>query len=149
MTREELIAALEKATGPSRAMDAELWWLADERASRIAFWNAAAGMPRPLPSPDIPPGLGRLAVETCAPRYTESIDAALTLVPEGCGCQVGRPLKRFVRGWYASVFMEFDDGCGVRHWSDYDNQNDVVRPKDSYRATPALALCIASLKARG
>lgn len=63
MTKEELIAALERATGPSRELDAEI-------AKTFGF------------VPD-GPGAQTSAPWAWGPDYTRSIDAALTLVPGG------------------------------------------------------------------
>ena len=100
MIREELIAALERAEGPSRELDAHIW---KSDGCRVA----------PVP------------------RYTSSLDAALTLVPEGEAWLVG--------------------------WDDENHANVFVLPSPTSRptgyhaqgaATPAIALCIAALKAR-
>lgn len=53
----DLIARLEKATGPDRQLDNAIWFSLDQ------------------PLPDDPAG--------CPLRYTASLDAALTLVPAG------------------------------------------------------------------
>ena len=58
--------------------------------------------------------------------YTESIDAALTLVPEGCAWHVG---------------CEIDFTPTARVWG-----HDVHA--DEFGATPVIALCIAALRAR-
>lgn len=97
MTQSELIAALEKATGPSRDLDEQI---AD------AF----------LPS-------GWLA-----PRFTASIDAALTLVPDNAF-------------WSLSVPKQ-PDMSGKRYWASLHAGKPGARG-----ATPAIALCIAALKA--
>lgn len=60
-------------------------------------------------------------------RYTASIDAAMTLVPEG---------------WTWGVF---DDGTA---WVWPDERRDLLTGKQAKAATPALALCAATLRAR-
>lgn len=68
MTREELIAALERAEGPSWELDVEIMCLvyADLKPTlHLEGWYSAFG--------------DRLHVE----NYTSSIDAAITLVPLG------------------------------------------------------------------
>jgi hypothetical protein len=97
MTREELIAALEAATGPSWELD--------------GFICEAVGAVKPEATPHW----------EWPPRYTASIDAALTLVPEG-----------------ASGAIEFGN----------HTQACVVGGPWCDGATPAIALCIAALKAR-
>ncbi len=68
MTRAELIAALEAATGPSRELDAsigEALGVAPQYYSEYGYGDPAKDAPREH-----------------AP-YTESIDAALSFTPEG------------------------------------------------------------------
>lgn len=71
--------------------------------------------------------------DTPAP-YTQSIDAALTLIPDG---------------WTVSV-MRFSDGEGYVELSDNQGRFLVKGDTEIYQeaATPALAICIAALKAR-
>jgi len=64
------------------------------------------------------------------PRYTDSIDAAMTLVPEGWG----RMFNQSENGLHCNV-------CLARSYP----TNAVVY---SEAATPAIALCIAALRAR-
>jgi len=63
------------------------------------------------------------------PNYTASLDAAMRLVPEGCEAYVTR-----IRSGRGKAFVG-PNGC----------QNEFLIP---IHATPALALCIAALKAR-
>lgn len=73
MTRAELIAALEKATGPSIMLEQE-----------ISVWRyAQAG----LPAPDVPK------------PYTSSIDAALMLVEDGLLLEIERAPNGDWRVW--------------------------------------------------
>lgn len=95
MTKDELIAALEKADRPSFKLDNVIDLMAFDHGWRVERFG----------TPDI------------TPRYTASIDAALTLVPEGCGF--------VLMGCAAKVGREIAKG-----------------------ATPAIALCIAALRAR-
>lgn len=93
----DLIARLEKATGPDRNLDVDIF--ETQRPSHLS-----------LP-----------------PHYTASIDDALTLVPED------------------AAWSLHDVGC-----EDYASA-DVFLDRSSFTArgeTPAIALCIASLKAR-
>lgn len=105
MTRTELIAALENAEGPSRKIDTEI---ADISGIRLGQLGHA------LP-------------------YTSSIDAALTLVPEGWGVSLKvAPIKDGVKNQH----------CWVTDWGESDEEMDAINC-----ATPAIALCIASLRA--
>ena len=115
----ELLARLESADGPDRELDAMI-------QHRITS------------------GVGCGAAQDAPPRYTASIDAALTLVPDGCLSMVRTvwadahaPTERPVG--YASVDRYFKDDAGL-FW------------KENFLAlgeTPALALAAAALKARG
>lgn len=116
MTLSELIAALERADGPSRELDSAICaemglenWTAAEWAEAVSgvgreHWSIPGSLP-----------------------YTSSIDAALTLVPEGCYWAVYRSGMAYVK--------PDEDG---------PQERDLAAA-----ATPALALCIAALKARG
>lgn len=121
MTREELIAALEKATGPSWELDEAIMCCvyADLKPERhLEGWYSASG--------------DHIRVD----RYTASIDAALTLVPEGW---------RWSLDW--TQRPPYQD-CGR---ADLYAPGAGIKPpdvSDVYGATPAIALCIAALKAR-
>ena len=125
----DLIARLEAAPKGSRELDAEI-------AAKIGCTKAPQIMPyRPLrvlhPS-------GRTID---LPHYTTSIDAALTLVPEG---------------WAINVLGQTDKGLWVATLRHIETSKRKMGATDNYgnlpltswsRPTPALALCIAALKA--
>jgi hypothetical protein len=93
---DDLIKQLERAKQPTRSLDNEIWALLGQ------------------PLPDDP-------VE-CPARYTESIDAALTLIPKGWE-------------WSVSTYCGmFGATCG-RHAADFKGH------------TAPLAICIAAVKA--
>jgi hypothetical protein len=92
----ELIARLEAAAEGSRELDA---------AIAVAVFGGGSHDPG------------------TAPHFTTSLDAALTLVPEG-------------RGWLMR-------SVGGRGFAAISNAGEASQAK-----TPALALCIAALKAR-
>jgi hypothetical protein len=118
----DLIARLEAATGPDRDLDLGIlnalygndWrWVDDERewVTTDEYGVGAPGNP----------------VCSLLP-YTASLDAAMTLVPEGTAVVIGwgqtpdtRPWARLAKPWNGA---------------------------DATGATPAIALCIAALKAR-
>lgn len=103
LTNNELIAALEKATGPDSELDYEI---------RMAIWTKPKSIPKP---------------------YTSSIDAALTLVPESaCFRLTYKPC-----GKTDCVVMKKEFSTPYF----YEETVDA--------ATPAIAICIAVLKARG
>lgn len=100
MTITELIAALEAADKPSRELDASIGSLI---GTYVGFE---------------PP-----------PRYTSSIDAALTLLPDGAMWRLGRHLVP-------------DDQ------PEHAYSARVGGPRYYDHSSPAIALCIAALRAR-
>ena len=106
----DLLSRLSAATGPSRELDAEIA-LANGWTHNIydrPTFKDPSGQPHALP-----------------PRYTESIDAALTLMPEGCT-------------W------EITTGFEARVWP-----NKTAWPScGGAESTPAIALVIAIHKAK-
>lgn len=127
MVMEKLIAELEAATEGSRELDGRIWWLVDRASANRMYWNAATGKPQPLPN-EIPDGLGKFAVQNLAPRYSDSLDAALTLVPEGWHIQMTG--KQGSSGWGICL------------------TSGQLREKIGLAPTPSLTLCIAALRAR-
>lgn len=140
MTHTELLAALEAATGPGRELDAAIW---------LAIHRPNYKYPRQVMNRT--PSSYAEAVERhtvsvdrgiTAPAYTASLDAALTLVPEGWfldGLREGRKRITYATdrheplGWFQSELQYIDGGRLIRE-----------RAKSF-----ALALCIAALRARG
>jgi len=124
----DIIARLEKATGPDRDVDAHI-----ALATGWLVLGTNIG-PEWCDPNNRPAGL---------PAYTASLDAALRLVPEGWGGSVDvypesyrRPDadgKRLKWGGAASISPDF---------------GDIARLITACAKTPALALCIAALKAR-
>ena len=75
-----------------------------------------------------------------APRYTASLDAAMTLVPEGCG---------WLTGWGQTRPDEPMGGARITRnarFVGYRENYDEIAVGEA--ATPALALCAAALRAR-
>lgn len=99
-----LIEALERAEGPSRELDRSIFYALQDQMTGDPFF---------------------------APKFTASIDAAMTLVPEG---------------WAATV-CRFNSGKGKAIlWR--DSWCDNHAPTAGTDApTPAIALCIAALRA--
>jgi len=127
----EVIEKLEAASQGSRELDGELFWLLQRSNAERIFWNASPGLPRELPDRwvRVSIGLGKFAVVSHAPAYTTSLDAALALA------------ERVLPGaeWRGGS----GDGKSTRPWSRLGPWKDP----DAVGATPALALCIAILKA--
>lgn len=121
MTRSELIAALEKATEPSRKLDLDIY-LASNGLTQYeqVVWHGANPVIRYYPGP---PGAEYRGI----PRYTTSLDAALTLVP---------------RGWASVVYIE-TDGSGDVRIGKYTGDESFM----DVGITPAVAVCIAALHA--
>lgn len=121
MNKHELTALaerVEQAEGPSRKLDAEIC-----RALDLAGGN-----------PILAPGMNGWLVGSKdnpnpvkAPAYTASIDAALTLVPEGS------PMELHIRSITTDAYV----------WP--DDREDGIRGN---AATPALALVAAALRSQ-
>lgn len=115
----DLIARLEKATGPDRGIDAAIAKICDpaDDPSEAAFFNG-----RDYPD-----------------QYTSSIDAALTLVPDGWDWRIGGPDWRHeVRASYFGYVREYREDMAGRPDSE----------GSAHHTAPAIALCIAALTAR-
>lgn len=125
MDRKELIEALEKAAGGNRLLDfqirrtarhlepeVDMCWMYHNRV----LWKD-----------------GTYTDESDTPHYSTSIDAALTLVPEGWGRKA-----EFGPGYANSVIVGHVGADGLydkpEHWASHKNE--------------AIALCIAALRAR-
>jgi hypothetical protein len=104
MTRTDLIAALESASGPSRELDAEIY-----AALNPLYYSAS-----PNDENDF------------VPSVTASLDAAVTLVPDGLDWEVKTAPHR--KGGIARVVS-------------------MERTTWAEAATPTMALCIACIKA--
>lgn len=113
MTIDELIAALEAATGPSRELDEMIF-------------GTVNGWGYPLV------GSAIYSFKEIGAPYTASIDAALTLVPDGWCPLIGQNVHH--RHWVAIVQKVTTEGD--------------IKSHHSNAHTPAISLCIAALKAR-
>jgi hypothetical protein len=114
----DLADLIEAADGPCRKLDAEI--------ARVA--GAEHG-----PRENVEYETRSVTyIDEIAPRYTASIDAAMTLVPEGCLWGVGNSCYSECCPWAWCLPV----GAS---WDEADN---------SYAATPALALCAAAIRAR-
>ncbi len=117
MTLDELIAALEKAEGPCRELDSYV--------GSFCEWHGD------------PDSFGQL------PWFTSSIDAALTLLPEGAAIEAMSVWPATTAtGSYVTAIGTHQRKDGTRWHSSKDG-----RWRASH-AHPAIALCIAALKAR-
>jgi len=110
----ELIRDLEAATEGGRELDHEILWATTGKRDV-----------------DIPEG--RLTDNRVPLHYTTSLDAALTLVPEGVRAELIQSLEG---GWWDAAVYEFGE------------DDNPIAETERGALTPALALCIAALKAR-
>jgi hypothetical protein len=120
---QELIERLSKATGPDHAIDIEI---ARMRGVTVMMQNDD----------------GNGSHEDTYWEYTKSIDDALTLVPEGWGWQVSNraPVPHTGRAFIHNNERPF---VGLAA-----SPNPLRRTEEHTAATPAIALCIAALKAQ-
>ena len=142
-TRDALLALAEKceaATGPERAIDGAIDRLMFERPTdgdyddaERAIWRLNDGWSGILIRGD---GFARGAFY--AKEYTASLDAAMTLVPEGWGWLVSQPNEKAI----ASGLLKKDTPVMGEVQYGYDQRYTVAA------ATPALALTAAALRAR-
>lgn len=135
---DELIARLETLRGPDRECDLlifEAVGLPTEFfGSKIESWSRAGqGAGYTVNTED---GIRHLSAFN-APYYTTSIDAALTLVPYGWWVNLQ------CHGQYHHAELEYC-GPGEIECSEIDTDEVCSRNLPS----PALAVCVASLKAR-
>lgn len=114
----DLIERLEKATGPDRELDAEIWMTLNPS------W-------RDYPRTEAGGWITPLAMSAPASPYTDSIDFALTLFP-----------TEMPRGLH--LYMNTAPDMGGRDWV-VSHQSPTTRV--AARSWP-LALCIAALRAR-
>lgn len=148
---DDLIKRLEEATGPSRELDAEIWLAVEPGATRDQWSYTHEATGRVCHVDETRDAARRLVL---VPSYTSSLDAALTLVPEGFGWNCGMPLPKYMARFWASVFREKTaeerQSGNIHAGSFYQHGPDrgTALKADEYSATPALALCIASLRAR-
>lgn len=128
-----LAERVEKAEGPDRGLDAEIElaignWTPEhlEAWSRYEECGEACNPPMHVP---VPPQW-----------FTASLDAAMTLVPEGSGMQLHRYWIASVDGpvWYGMVTTSYSSETvvvGTHHHEAWDCRN------------AALAICAAALRA--
>lgn len=122
MTHQELIAALEKATGPDRELGNEVLF--------ACGWRMEEDGPRPDPSLYWIAPNGEEFIDGDQPDPTASIDAAMTLVPEG---------------WYCVGVLRDNEGEWVPRLR--QNKRGLLSAHANHPQL-SIALCIAALRAR-
>lgn len=133
-----LIERIEKSEGPDRAADAligaAIRWLPQDGQAWLRDWRGDFGpMPRMTGRIAAFHDNGDPAVHWEAPNFTASLDAAVTLVPEGWYWRAGHGV--LWPGW-AHLNLKHPDHC------------DRGDEHSAHAETPALALCAAALRAR-
>lgn len=145
MTIPDLIALLEGAEQGSRELDAELsiavryipygpdhWLKSDE----FPLVSAGYGQVQPMDTDGVTPLPGG---GWQAPEFTDSVDAAIRL------------LKKVLPGWFwrCGATPLFPNGWAHVSRTDASNcdRRDEVSCSSGKAATPAIALCIATLRA--
>lgn len=117
--RTKLIARLEKATGPDRELDRQIYCL--RRPGHI-------------------PPMRMLVTDDDVPRFTSSLDAAMTLVPE-----VGEPT------WTVKLALDQQTQTTREYFAEMQI-GPIGHGREYFKSprmkTPALALCIVALKAQ-
>lgn len=145
MTIDELIAALEKAEGPSRELDRDIHESAGQCAHRESkYWCIEDGNDFDSGFDCVKCGSSE-AWEIEVPKYTASLDAALTLVPEGC--DFGFEVEHVFGG--PCVYARCQPGSWI---APVDDPRELVTIQRDTQAAAArmipVAICIAALKAR-
>ena len=129
---DDLLARLEAATEGSEAFDVEI---AHKIGMARQAYNEDGVADDIVYDPPYPGGQPR-----CRPlRYTRSLDAALTLVPEGAFVEVNGPRK------YLNIPTVVPNFWLAKVW--HGPQFHAAR-HDGWGATEPLARCIAALRAR-
>lgn len=126
----------EKATGPDRRLDVEIAVAVDWRWDDWEPDEATARAMAEKHGIDWLAGRAKEGISSMwrhMPRYTASLDAAMTLVPDGWTAWELRSRRRMT-AFVAEISRECDDD---------------EEAKQGHAATPALALCAAALRARG
>lgn len=127
--RDELLALADRcevATGEDRGIDC---WIENH-----------LGLARFVPDRPAPLGGGWLDKRVDPKSYTASLDAAMTLVPEGWNWMAGNRDQPLARAYVNNGELAFV-GAGMR-------RNPNRQWYETTAATPALALCTAALRAR-
>ena len=127
MTTAELIEKLERADGPSRELDEAIYELmggCNHKRTKYYAVQSDTGVTC------LDCGKDTYGAKY-APSYTASIDAAMTLVPEGFRWALG--------------CNGIDSGHPVGTASVFSPEGAMFKGSG---ATPAIALCIAALKAK-
>lgn len=137
MDIQATLTRLEKCTGPDRELDAEI--------TRTLGFTVSRDPERPADTRNYFEPTPGHSWEECW-RYTASLDAALTLVPEGWRWKCAERIA----GDFVGTVIERQQMEPVEH--DVKPSEREARASSNVRygiaSTPPLALCIAALKSR-
>jgi hypothetical protein len=135
---EDLIARLQAATGPDRELDAAIEAMVDGPEVRAAGGDIIANEAGICRWQEPPPhGSGTGQWRAARLRYTALVDAALTLVPDGTGWTLSGGVMEICTAGIKAPPTGDPDGWWV-----------LKGTGSSPKRQPALALCIAALRAR-
>lgn len=141
MTLPDLIAALEKAEGPSLQLDGMIWCAANKY--EFVMWDGAGCVYRDPAAPKWDGGIKHAQASIVRP-YSASIDAAVALVERvlpGYGWDLASNTSHIK----ACLDPEFGKPIGKHpHWAAVSN---ISSKKFEDGANPAVALCLATLRA--
>lgn len=146
MTREELIQGLQDWKMPQQWTN-EAIRRRDDLQFAIWWYGRSTEADKPNPSW---PSLDYVASKTGhAPRFMTSIDDALTLVPKSSEThQFGTTIYAYANGGgEARIWVRIRDDDAEGGWARGNVPGNPGLPAN-VGATPAIALCIAALKAR-
>lgn len=128
MTYSELIEKLESATGPNYTLEVEIFKLINPQYAD--FIPGRGGLIHPQDGEDV-----RLQSNVRPPNYTVSLDAALNLH------------AKLLQGWtVANIGQDDRKGWHAELRKGYRTSYSTVSLAGA--ATPAIALCLAILKAK-
>ena len=122
-TLSDLISRVEKLTGPDREVD----WLIAEAIGHDSF---------SVTSTQFPPFAAGSKADKAIPHYTRSLDAAMTLVPEGYDYGIAYSKQYGLEAWVQKPFKS--STCHQGYAPEGMNGD----------ATRALSLTAAALRAR-
>ena len=133
---DDLITRLEGAEEGSQALDLAVFEIAQPKTFHRHYWNARSCLSRDMPD-DQKDAEARANMRP--PAYTGSIDVALTLVPKGWQTTHAAQKWNDPKRWHWGI------GCDALHKDAEPTPGGDVCGE---AVGPALALCIAALKAR-
>jgi hypothetical protein len=136
MSIAEIITQLEEANGPNYALEVEIFKLVHPEYA--CYIQGRGGLIHPQDGEDV-----RVQSNVRSPNYTASVDASLHL------------LKKVLPGWYVENLCQWE-ATVLRERGEW--MCDLVAPqkpgegrvhsKCPHAPSPAIALCIAILKAK-